>query len=168
MDIGLFLVRLVFGLVMAGHGAQKLFGWFGGYGLSGTSAYFESVGFRPGAVMALAAGLGESVSGLLVALGLFGPVGPGVMLAVMIVASSLHWSHGLFATANGIELPLLYGAGAVALALTGYGAYALDAFLGIAAVWTPDRVWVVLALAALAGAANLGVRAVLATTKVAA
>ena len=111
MDTGLLIARLVFGTVMAAHGAQKLFGWFGGYGIAGTGGFFESLGFRPGRLMAVAAGLGEVASGLLVAAGLFGPVGPAVMLSVMIVASSLHWNNGLFATANGIELPLLYSAG---------------------------------------------------------
>src|SRR5688572_21831745 len=122
MDTGLLIARLVFGTVMAAHGAQKLFGWFGGYGIAGTGGFFESVGFRPGRLLAVAAGLGETAGGLLVAAGLLGPVGPALMLSVMIVASSLHWNNGLFATANGIELPLLYSAGAVALALTGYGA----------------------------------------------
>src|ERR1700720_4712359 len=118
---GLLLARLVFGVVMAAHGAQKLFGWFGGYGIVGTGGFFDSIGFRPGRVLAAAAGLGETVGGVLVVLGLLGPIGPMLMLSVMIVASSLHWNNGLFATSNGIELPLLYGAGAVALALTGHG-----------------------------------------------
>src|ERR1700682_1124116 len=107
MSTGLLVARLVFGTVMAAHGAQKLFGWFGGYGIAGTGGFFESVGFRPGRALALAAGIGETASGLLMALGLFGPIGPAVMLSVMVVASSLHWSNGLFAMSNGIELPLL-------------------------------------------------------------
>src|SRR5688500_16193808 len=104
MSEGLLIARLVFGLVLAAHGSQKLFGWFGGYGIAGTAGFFESLGFRPGRLMAVAAGLGELGGGLLVAAGLLGPVGPAAMLAVMIVASSLHWNNGLFATANGIEL----------------------------------------------------------------
>ena len=160
MDFGLLVARLVFGITMSAHGAQKLFGWFGGYGLSGTGQFFESIGFRPGRVLAAAAGLGELAGGLLVALGLFGPVGPALMLSVMIVASSLHWKNGLFATANGIELPLLYSAAAVALAFTGYGAYSLDALLGLAAVWTPDLIWTVVALGVFGGVGNLVVRSV--------
>jgi putative oxidoreductase len=160
MPIGLLVARLVFGITMSAHGAQKLFGWFGGYGIAGTGQFFESIGFRPGRVLAVAAGLGEVAGGLLVALGLLGPVGPALMLAVMIVAGSLHWKNGLFAMSNGIELPLLYSAAAVALALTGYGAYSLDAFSGLGSFWTPDLRWTVVALGVLAGVGNLLVRSV--------
>src|SRR5512132_262636 len=109
MDQGLLLARLVLGLLMAAHGAQKLFGWFGGYGLSGTGGFMESLGFRPGRLFAFAAGAGEAIGGLLVALGLFGAAGPALVLSTMIVAAvAVHLQHGLFAQANGIELPLLY------------------------------------------------------------
>jgi putative oxidoreductase len=168
MSTGLLIARLVVGTVMAAHGAQKLFGWFGGYGIAGTGGYFESVGFRPGRALAIAAGLGEAVSGLLVAAGLLGPVGPAVMLSVMIVASSLHWSHGLFATNNGIELPLLYGTIAVALALTGYGVYSLDALFGLAVFWTPELIGTVLAVGVFGGVGNLVLRHVGTRTTVAA
>jgi putative oxidoreductase len=160
MDTGLLVARLVFGSVMAAHGAQKLFGWFGGHGIAGTGSFFDSLGFRPGRLLAVAAGLGEVTSGLLVVSGLFGPIGPAVMLSVMIVASSLHWNNGLFAMSNGIEVPLLYGAGAVALALTGYGAYSLDALFGIGALWTPALIWSALAIGAVGGAVNLALRSV--------
>jgi putative oxidoreductase len=168
MDSGLLMARLVFGTVMAAHGTQKLFGWFGGYGIAGTGGFFESVGFRPGRLLALAAGLGETAGGLLVALGLFGPIGPALMLSVMIVASSLHWNNGLFATSNGIELPLLYSAAAVALAFTGHGAYSLDALIGIAGFWTPQLIWAMLAFGVFGGVANLALRRVPAQTSVAA
>src|SRR5438876_2402289 len=132
MDTGLFVARVVFGSLMAAHGAQKLFGWFGGYGLAGTGGFFEALGFRPGRFFAAAAGLAETGGGLLVALGLFGPAGPALVVSVMIVAAvSVHWPHGLFAASNGIELPLLYGAAAAALALTGPGRFSLDALLGL-------------------------------------
>jgi putative oxidoreductase len=168
MDTGLLVARLVFGAVMAGHGAQKLFGWFGGYGIAATAGYFDSIGFRPGRAMAIAAGVGETASGLLVALGLFGAIGPAVMLSVMIVASSLHWNNGLFAMSNGIELPLLYGAAAVALASAGYGLYSIDALLGIARFWTPELVWTTTAIGAAGGAVTLALRRTPAQTPVAA
>lgn len=165
MDAGLAIARVVLGPLMAAHGAQKLFGWFGGYGIAGTGGFFESLGFRPGRLFAATAGLSEFGGGLLVALGLFGPVGPALMLAVMIVAAvSVHWPNGLFAATNGIELPLLYAAGATALALTGPGAYSLDSVLGLASIWTPARSWIAFGIGVVGGVANLAVRRVPATT----
>ena len=161
MDAGLLIARFVFGLLMAAHGTQKLFGWFGGYGLTAVSGYFESLGFRPGRFFALVASLTEVVGGLLVAAGLLGPIGPALVLSVMIVAAlTVHAQHGLFAANNGIEVPLLYGAAAVALGLTGPGAYSLDAALGLSSVWTPAVVWSVLSVGALGGVLNVAVRRV--------
>src|SRR5438477_7058753 len=143
MDQGLLLARLVIGLLMAAHGTQKLFGWFGGYGLDGTGGFFETLGFRPGRFFAATASLGELAGGILVAAGFLGPIGPALMLAVMIVAAvSVHWGH-LFATNNGIEVPLLYGTAATALALIGPGAYSLGALLGIGSIRTPVVKWAV-------------------------
>jgi putative oxidoreductase len=158
MDAGLILVRLVIGPLMAAHGAQKLFGWFGGYGLAGTGGFFEGLGFRPGRTFAAAAGAAEFGSGVLVALGLLGPVGPALMLSVMIVAAiSVHWPN-VFASSNGIEVPLLYGVTAAGLALTGFGAYSLDVALGLTPVWTPALNWVALTIGVLGALANLGLR----------
>ncbi len=157
MDAGLLLARMVFGLVMAAHGSQKLFGWFGGYGLAGTGGFFESLGFRPGRFFAMAAGASEVVGGLLLAFGLLGPLGPAMIIAVMIVATAtVHWSHGLFAQNNGFELPLLYIAGVTAIALIGNGAYSLDAALGLS--WPVEVIWVALGLGVVGGFANLAVR----------
>src|SRR6267142_1112185 len=101
MEIGLLILRLVVGLTVAAHGVQKLFGWFGGYGIAGTGGFFEKLGFRPGRLFATAASAGEVLSGVLIALGLFGPAGPAILLSVMIVAAvSVHWQHGLWAASN--------------------------------------------------------------------
>ena len=157
MDTGLLIVRMVVGLVMAAHGAQKLFGWFGGYGLAGTGGFFESLGFRPGKLFAMAAGFTEVAGGLLVALGLLGPLGPAMIIAVMIVAiATVHWQHGLFAQNNGYELPLVYAVAVAAIALIGNGAYSVDALLGL--TWPAEVVWVALALGVAGGFANLAVR----------
>lgn len=159
MDAGLLLARMVFGLLMAAHGAQKLFGWFGGYGLGGTAGFFEALGFRPGRLFAATAAGTELVAGLLVALGLFGSIGPALIVSVMIVAAvTVHWQHGLFEQNNGIEMPLLYGVAAVAMALSGPGAFSLDAVLGLSILSAPVVAWPALALAALGGVGNLALR----------
>lgn len=159
LSSGLLVARLVFGILMAAHGTQKLFGWFGGYGLAGTGGFFETLGFRPGRAFAAAASLTEITGGLLLALGFLGPVGPALIISVMIVAAiSVHWQHGLFAASNGIEVPLLYAAGAVTLALTGPGLFSLDALLGLQAVWTPAIVWAAIAIGVVGGVINLGLR----------
>src|SRR5687768_44161 len=86
LSTGLLVARLVFGLSLSAHGAQKLLGWFGGYGLNATGEFFTQIGFRPGRTFAAIASLTEVVAGLLIAVGLLGPIGPALMLSVMIVA----------------------------------------------------------------------------------
>jgi len=158
LSIGLLIARVVIGLIMAAHGAQKLFGWFGGYGLSKTGEFFVGLGFRPGKTFAAAASLTEITSGLLVALGVLGPIGPALMISVMIVAMmTVHRGHGLFATTGGHEVPLLYATVALGLALTGYGQYSLDALLGIGR-WTTVATWIVLGAGVLGAFANLALR----------
>jgi putative oxidoreductase len=159
LSIGLLLVRVVFGLIMAAHGAQKLLGWFGGYGLRGTGEFFVQLGFQPGPAFAAAASISEIMSGLLVALGFLGPIGPALMVSVMIVAAiTVHWEHGLFAANKGIELPLLYGAAAFGLALTGFGQYSLDTSLGITSRWPTSVTWIALIVGIIGGFANVALR----------
>jgi len=159
LSAGLLLVRIVIGLVMAAHGAQKLFGWFGGYGLNKTGEFFVHLGFQQGRAFAAVASLTEIGSGLFVALGFLGPIGPALMISVMIVAMiTVHWQHGLFATNNGVEVPLLYATTALGLALVGYGHYSVDTLLGIADRWTLAVTWIALGAGVVGALANVAIR----------
>ena len=159
LALPLLFVRLVIGLAFAAHGAQKLFGWFGGYGLAGTGGFLETLGFRPGRVFAAAAGVSELVGGLLIAAGLFGPVGPMFVIAAMLVAIvTVHLRNGFFAASNGVELPLLYLLTGLIYAFGGYGVLSLDATFGIASVWTAGIVWGIVILGFAGGLLNLAVR----------
>ncbi|HKC40510.1 MAG TPA: DoxX family protein [Gemmatimonadales bacterium] len=132
MSIGLLILRLVVGLALAGHGTQKLFGWFGGYGLNGTAGFLEQLGFIPGRRNALFAGLAETAGGLLLALGLATPVAAAMIVAVMMVAAvSVHLKHGFFAHNQGYEYTLVLAIAALTIAFTGPGPISLDALLGL-------------------------------------
>ena len=159
MDTGLLVIRVVFGVLMAMHGSQKLFGWFGGYGLNAVAGYFDGLGFKPGRLFAVVAATSELFAGLLIALGFLGPIGPALMVSVMIVAAgSVHWPNGLFASNNGIEVPLLYAVVGAGLALTGPGAFSLDGLVGLRALSTATVVWPALVIAVAGGVGNLAVR----------
>ena len=156
MSAAFLIVRIILGLGLAAHGAQKLFGWFGGHGLAGTGGFFEQLGFRPGRLFALAAGLGELVGGLLTFLGLGGALGPVIVIMVMLVAIvSVHLGKGFFSATGGPELPLLNVASALALAFAGNGAYALDRLFGINFLTGADQVWYAVAAAVIVAALNL-------------
>jgi putative oxidoreductase len=131
MDLGILMLRLTIGLAMAGHGSQKLFGWFGGYGPDGTGRFMEGLGFRPGRRHALAAGAVEVVGGLLLAFGLLTPLGSALIASVMVVAAAtVHGKNGFFITSGGYEFNLVIGVAALAVAFTGPGAVSLDALAG--------------------------------------
>ncbi|MDY8095632.1 DoxX family protein [Paenibacillus polymyxa] len=127
---GLLLIRLVVGLLLVGHGAQKLFGWFGGYGPKGTGGWMESIGIKPGVFMAVSAGLMELLGGALFAVGLLTPLAALLITATMLGAIfKVHGQNGIWATANGYEYPLVLIAVVIGIALTGAGSYSIDAIL---------------------------------------
>lgn len=132
VSLGLLLIRLVVGLTFAGHGTQKLFGWFGGYGPKGTGGWMESIGIKPGVFMAVLAGLGELVGGLLFAAGLLTPIGAALIIVTMLVAIvTVHGKNGYWVTSNGFEYNLILIAIALGIALIGAGSYSLDAYLNL-------------------------------------
>ena len=116
--------------MLIAHGVQKLFGWLGGAGLTGTADAFEQMGFQPGLPSAVAAGVGEAGGGALIVLGLFTPAAGAAAAGTMIPAAAVHAPKGFFATGGGYEYPALLGLSAAALALTGPGDWSLDARLG--------------------------------------
>jgi putative oxidoreductase len=131
MAAGLLLLRLVLGLTLAAHGAQKLFGWFGGHGLENTGKFFEQIGFVPGKFNAAMAGLTEA-SGLLLALGLATPLAATLCFSVMLVAAlSVHFKNGFFLQKQGYEYNLVLGLSALSVAFTGPGRFSLDDLLGL-------------------------------------
>ncbi len=127
MTIGSALVRGVVGPLFVGHGTQKLFGWFGGYGLDGTGGYFESLGLRPGKVHAQAAGIAETLGGVLVTLGALTPLGSTLISGTMITAArKAHANNGPWVTNGGYEYNLVIIAAMTALAEHGPGSLSVD------------------------------------------
>jgi len=131
MDLGLFIIRLVIGLTFAAHGTQKLFGWFGGYGIEGTGGWFESIGMKPGKALALLAGITELVGGLLFASGLFLWIAAILIIGSMLIAIfKVHGTNGYWATSNGYEYNMALIVIALGVAMIGAGDYSLAALIG--------------------------------------
>ena len=141
-DIGLLIIRIVVGLYVAGHGAQKLFGWFDGPGLAQFTDAIRAMRLRPAPFWALMAGITEFGGGSLMALGLFSPLGElGIVAAMIIAIIKGHWGTGPWALKGGWELALTYLAAALAIAFTGPGAYSLDRVFHIA-LPAPSTLWI--------------------------
>jgi putative oxidoreductase len=155
MEFAMILLRLIAGLAVAAHGAQKLFGFFGGGGLSGTRTFFTGLGFRTPLAMAIAAGVGELAGGLLFALGLATPLATLALVVVMLNAiGTVHWRKGFFNSAGGYEYNLLVIATALAVTAGGPGHFSLDAALG--RVERTSGPWWALAIGGLASVIALG------------
>ncbi|WP_432454148.1 MULTISPECIES: DoxX family protein [unclassified Agarivorans] len=120
------ILRLPLGLILVAHGSQKLFSWFGGYGLEGTGQWMESVGFAPGYLMALMAGSAEFFGGIALLLGLLTRPAALVLAFTMLMAMTVHIGNGLFLAANGYEYALTLLAVTLFLAVQGAGRFALD------------------------------------------
>jgi putative oxidoreductase len=162
MNLAMLVLRVVVGALFVGHGSQKLFGWFGGHGVQGTGAYFESQGMRPGKLMAILAGLSEAVGGLLFALGLVTPLGAALLTAVMFMAIwTVHRSNGLWITNGGFEYNVVLAAIAFAVTAAGPATWSLDH------EWSIDLAGYGWALAEL-GAGLLGCLIALAASRLAA
>jgi putative oxidoreductase len=131
IDVGLLVLRLGLGVIFIGHGAQKLFGSFGGPRISGFTKMLEQLSVKPAKPMAILAGLAEFVGGILVILGFLTPLAALILIGVMIVAVlTVHLKNGFFNTNGGYEFNLAL-AGALTLLIVGAGAYSLDSVLGI-------------------------------------
>jgi putative oxidoreductase len=155
MDLGLIVLRVVVGLLFAGHGAQKLFGAFGGGGLEGTAGMFDNIGLRPGGLQARAAGTAEFMGGLLIALGLFTPFAAAALIGVMTAAViTVHGPNGVWNTNKGYEYNIVLAAAVFGLSAIGAGAWSLDSALGL------DLHGVIWALGALAVGVIGGIGAV--------
>ena len=133
MDVGLLILRIVVGLLFVGHGAQKLFGWFGGKGMKGHVGLIEKVGMRPAYLWAWVSALGEYLGGLGLAAGLLTPLAATALVgSMLVVIFRVSWPKGMWNTNGGIEWPLVLATVAFVVGLTGPGVYSLDQVLRLA------------------------------------
>jgi putative oxidoreductase len=132
MSAGLLILRIALGGTFFAHGAQKLFGWFGGRGISGHAGFLESLGVRPARLFAAVSGLGEFFGGLGVLSGFLMPLPAAAIIGAMSVAIiKVHWPHGFFNHDGGLEFPLVLAVLAFVIGLVGPGRYSLDQALGV-------------------------------------
>ncbi|WP_409294947.1 DoxX family protein [Peribacillus sp. SCS-26] len=128
-DLGLLLIRLMVGFVFIYYGSQKLFGWFGGHGIAGTGGWFESIGIKPGKIIAAFSGVAELLSGILFVIGLFLPLAAILILVVMIGSIvKVHGSKGFSVTSGGFEYNLFLIVVSIGIALIGPGAFSINQF----------------------------------------
>jgi putative oxidoreductase len=131
MDLALLILRVIVGVLVASHGAMKLFGTFGGPGLNGTTGWLHSAGFRPARLWAVTGSSAEFVGGLLFALGLLSPLGSvGIAAAMLTAVTKIHWPK-VWVTEGGFEYPLVMLVVALAVGIAGPGMFSLDAWLGV-------------------------------------
>lgn len=147
VNVGMLLLRIVVGLVLAGHGAQKLFGWFGGPGMAGATGMMQKLNMHPPRLWAWISALGEFLGGLGFAFGLLTPLAAVGIIGSMIVAIvKVHWAKGFWNTKGGLEFPLTLATVAFVVGLTGPGIYSLDYALKVA---LPEPMTYVIALIAM-------------------
>jgi putative oxidoreductase len=124
---GLTVLRIITGIIFAAHGSQKLFGWFGGYGLEGVGQWMESIGLAPGYLLALMAGSAEFFGGLALIIGLLARPAAAVLAVTMVVAIfTAHLANGFFMSNNGYEYALALLAISAAVLIEGAGKLSLD------------------------------------------
>lgn len=151
MSFGLLVLRVVIGLLMVGHGSQKLFGWFGGSGFAKTVGMMKSQRFNPPIFWALLGGLGEFGGGLFFALGLLTPLAAiAIVASMLMVVVKFHWSKGLWGTKGGFEYPLVLLIVALVVGLVGAGRYSLDALIGFALPLPVTLLFLLLAIVVVA------------------
>ena len=151
-DLGLFIVRVVVGLVFAAHGAQKLFGWWGGPGMERWIGVMEGMGVRPPRLWAAVSSLNELVGGVLLAIGLLTPLAAAVLIGQsLVIIARVHWPKGFWATKGGYEYPMVLGAASLGLAFTGPGAWSFDGYLPLGLLYQPIVIWIMVAVALAVG-----------------
>jgi putative oxidoreductase len=158
-SIALLIARILLAWIFVAHGSQKLFGWFGGYGLKGTGGFYEGLGMKPGVFFAFVSGLAEVAGGVLTGLGWLNPVGPALIISVMVVAIvTVHVPKGFWLSKGGYEYNLACIAGSLAIAGGGVGAYALDSVAPLGLMGEPNVGWIIVVAAVAGSLLTLAVR----------